>query len=87
MRYPDTMPLQSREDLSRGFSRGNYGNAYESQDWETWSESLDGESIAYRNGALLGFFSSYELDEIGDEILSEEVAALRATYDPGGDDC
>ena len=32
-----TKPLSERMDYSRGFDRGNYGNAYESQDWDTWS--------------------------------------------------
>ncbi len=92
MRYPEAFTLQQKEDLSRGFDHGNYGNAYECDDWETWCESQgDGEgdedelacdawSPEFHAGALLGFFGSYELHEISDEEVREHVAALRALY-------
>ena len=76
--------------FSRGFAHGNYGNAYESQDWESWSEDQEDEAVVfegedgtpedYRAGLMLGFFSSYELDEIGDEELRMEVERLAAEY-------
>lgn len=85
--------------FSRGFDRGNYGNAYESQDWDSWyakncipktapytddaHELTTPERDAMRDGMLLGFFSSYELDEIEDCAGSDvacEVAQLRAEY-------
>lgn len=88
MRYPIGMSQSERDDLSRGFAHGNYGNAYESQDWEAWRESdpdddeHDGVwSPAFLRGALLGFFSSYELDEIADEELRDQVRSLRAIHD------
>lgn len=83
MRYPIGMSQSEREDLSRGFDSGNYGNAYESQDWDTWWEdhaTMD-HSSTYRDGALLGFFSSYSLDEISDAELADDVRSLRAIYD------
>jgi hypothetical protein len=63
--------LDKCTDYSRGWHRGNYGNAYESQDWETWAERNDYEqrSPACQAGMLLGFFCTYELDEIYDEDL------------------
>lgn len=67
-------------DYSRGWDRGNYGSAYESTDWDTWYSTTVAHSNAYREGMLLGFFSSYELDEITDEYVREEVEALRAKY-------
>lgn len=66
---------------ARGFDRGNYGNAYESNDWDTWYANNCGTyPKAYRDGMLLGFFSSYELDEIDDECVRETVEQLRAKY-------
>lgn len=69
----------------RGFDRGNYGNAYESTDWETWSEDQETpddienfNKAEFMAGLLLGFFSSYEIHEIGDCDLADQVEALRA---------
>ena len=73
------------ESFSAGFDRGNYGNAYESQDWDSWyadnGEPPEGmERYAYQEGMLLGFFSSYEIEEIADDVQAEAVASLRAQY-------
>lgn len=66
---------------SRGFSAGNYANAYETTDLETALDALDTAGLdldadtrptdpmqreAYRAAFILGFFGSYSLDEIGD---------------------
>lgn len=78
--------LQDREDFIRGFDHGNYGNAYVTQDWEAfWEANLyddDGNerSPDFQEGMMLGFFSSYELDEISDEVAREDVKALREKY-------
>lgn len=73
---------------SQGYDHGNYGSAYESQDWESWyadqcdkipSEHQEHRE-AYEHGMLLGFFSSYEKHEIGDDGIAEQIAALRAQY-------
>lgn len=63
--------------ISRGYSAGNYANAYETTDLETAldalneDDSLDGyddDSVrAYRIAFVLGFFGSYELSEIGSD--------------------
>lgn len=74
------------ESFSNGFNAGNYGNAYESQDWDSWyeehgpdaEESDDPQS--YRRGMMLGFFSSYEINEISDLEIAEEVERLRTMY-------
>ena len=68
--------------FSRGYDRGNYGNAYESGDWETWAErnELSERSQPYQEGMVLGFFSSYELHEISDEDVRDQVEALRAKH-------
>jgi hypothetical protein len=81
MRYTERMTAREKESLSRGFDAGNYGNAYESQDWEAWRKRLSGKSTYYRAGATLGFFSSYELDEINDLDVRERVAHLRSIHD------
>lgn len=83
-----TRDLDEKTAFSHGFNRGNYGSAYESQDWESWSVDLNdaaderGDSAhlgSFHEGALLGFFSSYELDEIPDDMV-DDVEALRAAY-------
>ena len=76
------LDTESKTQFSRGYDRGNYGNAYESGDWETWSErnEFDERSTPYREGMLLGYFSTYELHEISDEDVRDQVAALRAKH-------
>lgn len=72
----------------RGFDRGNYGSAYESENWDTWKDqrankmpNLRGLNAEYYEaGLMLGFFSSFELHEIGDEFVREQVAALREKH-------
>lgn len=77
----------AKESFSRGFDHGNYGSAYESQDWESWfADNSDScpegaDPQAWAEGCLLGFFSSFEIDEIPDEVVAEEVGALRAKWD------
>jgi hypothetical protein len=74
--------LDTETDFARGFDHGNYGNAYESQDWEAWydAQDLTDASVAFQEGMILGFFSSYDLDEIFDEIAREDVRVLRAKH-------
>jgi hypothetical protein len=76
-----TGTLTERTDFSRGYDAGNYGNAYESQDWNAWSakRKLNGCSHEYRSGAMLGFFSSYEIHEIP-MSLQNTIAQLRDKY-------
>ena len=97
------MALTNREDRQslafiRGYSAGNYANAYDTTDWHEWSEDKDGIEVTsgegipgvgtrcdvanqmFWDGALLGFFSSYELHEIADEALRDQVRYLRALY-------
>jgi hypothetical protein len=52
--------------ISRGFDAGNYANAYETQDLESALEmsNADEQSPEFRSAFILGFFASYELDEI-----------------------
>lgn len=70
--------------FSQGFDRGNYGSAYESQDWDSWYAAqcdnipTNADRDDYQAGMLLGFFSSYEIFEIGD--YAEEVDSLRAVW-------
>jgi len=78
------MPAHT-ESFSRGFDHGNYGNAYESQDWDSFSEDMETpeglDPVEYHVGAMLGFFSSYEIHEIEGDY-QEEIEALRAKYQP-----
>jgi hypothetical protein len=52
--------------MSRGFDAGNYANAYVSENYLTAFNADTGpkEHEAYCAGFVLGFFSSYEVDEI-----------------------
>ena len=69
------------EDFTRGFDRGNYGNVYETEDWDTfYCRQPLGDSEDYHEGLLLGFFSSYELEEIVDNAAAEMVHTLRAKW-------
>ena len=75
------------EHYFRGYDRGNYGAAYESEDWESWREEnappegLTSEQRAdYEAGMLLGFFSSFEVYEIGDPDVADQVEHLRTQY-------
>jgi len=60
-----------RDEMSRAFDSGNYGNAYESTSLDDFD--LDEMSQHERAAFVLGFFGSYTLDEIGSdrEIFDE----------------
>lgn len=53
--------------LSRGFDAGNYASAYETTSYNYAVASLSmNRSAAYLAAFTLGFFSSYELSEMGE---------------------
>jgi hypothetical protein len=69
--------------LSRGFDRGNFGNAYENEDYDTWrpQQKIPVEYVgspsacsAYEAGMFLGFYSSYEDHEIPDHHRDHVIA-------------
>lgn len=69
----ESLSLDERTELSRGFSAGNYCNAYETDDLDTALSWLDAEcddetdddySEAYRAAFVVGFFATYALHEI-----------------------
>jgi hypothetical protein len=75
------LTTEEKTEFSRGFDAGNYANAYETQCFGTWYDQVsEGKTAHYIEGMILGFWSSYELDEIGDEITREDVRALREKY-------
>lgn len=54
-------------DLSRGFDAGNYASAYETTDYsEALARLSMNRSEAYRVAFTLGFFGSYEPNEMGE---------------------
>ncbi len=66
-------------DISRGFDAGNYGNAYDSTDYEQALAKLSmNRSAEYVAAFTLGFFSSYEIDEMGEhaETYLEALALV-----------
>jgi len=73
-----------RAEFDRGFVRGNYASAYETEDYRRAVQGVVGESGFYRIGFLLGFFSSYEVWEIFDEEVCELVAHHRAEFEKEG---
>lgn len=60
-----TFTLDERTAISQAFSRGNYANAYETNDLDECEidDMPDHEHAAF----VLGFFSSCSLDEIGSD--------------------
>jgi len=58
--------LERDIELSHGFSAGNYCNAYETSNLEEALEKRDLEerSEPYSVAFVMGFFASYELEEI-----------------------
>lgn len=76
--------------FQRGYSHGNFGNAYVTNDWdEFWANNCitpDGmDPKDYSVGCLLGFYSSYEVDEISDNNQAEAVHAHRIAYECDSD--
>ena len=70
------------EAFSRGYSTGNYASAYVTDDWDTWVCANEEcySSKEWQEGALLGFFSSFEISEISDDQLARDLHDLRAEY-------
>lgn len=78
--------------LSRGFDAGNYGNAYENEDWQAWLERKRAKKQpkaakpapelveAWEAAAILGFFGSYELHEIPDSARDAFIEAYLSEY-------
>ena len=57
--------LDEGTEISRAYDRGNYANAYTSTDLDDFD--LDEMKPHERAPFVLGFFSSYSLDEIGSD--------------------
>lgn len=64
--------LREKTDMSRAFDAGNYANAYESRDLEVALKRARYTAPHTRAAFVLGFFSSYELCEIGDRERFDE---------------
>lgn len=65
-------------DLLRAYDNGNYVIAYETEDVDkAWDSLPDGYSTEEEAAFLLGFFSTFELHEMGPEAESF-VAAYEA---------
>lgn len=60
---------QIDDNISRGFDAGNYANAYETTDYDSAIARLSpNRSAEYVAAFTLGFFSSYEENEIGSDL-------------------
>ena len=67
-------------ERERGFDRGNYAAAYTDELAATPSRcTLEGKSIGFTIGYLLGFFSSYATFEVPAEYRAQ-IAEFRLTY-------
>lgn len=81
---PQAGLLMSNTDLSQGFDAGNYAAAYETSDYSEAIARLSlNRSPAYHVAFTLGFFSSYTLEEIGEDL----DAYMRALGSPAGKRC
>ena len=59
------LTLAQKDEISRAFSAGNFADVYETNDLDnTHVEDLPAHE---RAAFVLGFFSSYSLDEIGSD--------------------
>ncbi len=66
--------------LSLGFDAGNYASAYETQNYSKAIARLSmNRSDAYQVAFTLGFFSSYEPDEMGEDEYTY-LDAYHSTY-------
>jgi hypothetical protein len=59
--------LAEKTAISRAYDAGNYGNAYEGTDLESALKRARYTAPHTRAAFVLGFFSSYSLDEIGSD--------------------
>lgn len=80
--------LPDGELLSRGFDAGNYDSVYVSEDYMVaFSRRSAGEPLsahdAWCTGYVLGFFSSWELHEVPQD-LQEMVTVARTRRDDVG---
>jgi hypothetical protein len=68
--------------LSRAFDAGNYCNAYETNNLAEAEEKhkTESEGEAYMAAFLLGFFSSYELEEIPYDVRDIHEEAYNSKY-------
>jgi len=71
------------EVFTRAMDAGSYDNAYSSEDLALCN--IEGKSDEYRAGYVLGFFSSYEVDEVPGD-WQDEVETLRSAHDNEVDD-
>jgi hypothetical protein len=62
--------VDEKDTIRRAFDRGNFTCAYETQDLSDFG--LDEMSAHERAAFVLGFFSSYSLDEIDDRETYDE---------------
>lgn len=75
--------------LSHGFDAGNYASAYQTTDGAAALEALAipaehaAHAAAYRAAFMLGFYSSHEIDEMGEQA----DAYLEALRGPHGQRC
>jgi hypothetical protein len=73
--------MTAREQFDRGYDRGNYAAAYEHTDYATAVAGLDRHaSVPYAHGYTLGFFSSYEVEEVPYYALPAYAAAHAYAY-------
>jgi hypothetical protein len=73
--------LDRDTDLSRGFSAGNYCNAYETQDFASAivKREVKDKSSAFAIAFTMGFFGSYELHEIPDDHREMFIDAYKSS--------
>lgn len=66
--------------FSLGYNHGNYGNAYESNNWRTWiAEQTPPDNVdaaSWLTGVHFGYWGSYEGHEIPNDVRDAVLAVL-----------
>ncbi len=72
------------EAYSRGFDAGNYHNAYVSTDFDDvdFEEEVDGgDTLIFRDAFIIGFFASYETEEVSEDHRDELLEATARRFE------
>jgi hypothetical protein len=77
----DAIHIERDRTLARAFEGGAYANAYQGEDYALHEDTIAGFSVDYRVAFILGFFATYERNEVPYEhaVAYEEALAHPAS--------
>lgn len=73
-----SLTLDQRTEISNAYSAGNYANSYETNDLDACDQHVEMGIPHERIAFILGFFASYELDEIPGESREDFDSAYHS---------